>query len=454
MSGLTLTSLGGAGTVTGSKHLLQSAGTSVLVDCGMFQGQKHLREENWRPLPIDAASVDAVVLTHAHLDHTGYLPRLVRDGFRGPVFCTEGTRDVAEIILRDSAHLQERDAEHANRVGSSRHRPALPLYDADDVEAALALFRPRPLHSRIELVDGAAATFHDAGHILGAATVTVDWRERAVAFTGDLGRYDDPLMYDPEPIPGADFLVTESTYGDRLRPDTDPAAELERIVTTTVARGGTVVIPAFAVGRSQLILYHLWQLRRTGRLPDVPVYLDSPMSIAAGELLTRHPDAHRLTPAQTAELLAVATCTPDAEQSKLISADRSPKIVLSASGMASGGRILHHLAAFAPDPRNTVVLAGYQSVGTRGRSLADGAEYLKIFGEWVPVRAQVEDLHMFSAHADAGELIRWMRGMGRAPKQSFVVHGEPQSAESLRAHMRRELGWTTTVSVRNRVYAL
>ncbi len=454
MAGLTLTSLGGAGTVTGSKHLLQSDGQSLLVDCGLFQGIKNLREANWRPLPVNAHSIDAVVLTHAHLDHTGYLPRLVRDGFAGRIHCTPATRDVAEIILRDSAHLQERDADYANQKQTTKHRPALPLYDTDDVEATLPRFVTHPPHEPFSPLPGVEVVFRGAGHILGAATATVDWAGRTVAFSGDLGRYDDPLMFDPEPIPRADVLVCESTYGDRLRDPAPPLEALTRIVTDTVGRGGTVLIPAFAVGRTQMLLYYLWQLRRAGAIPAVPVYVDSPMAINAGELLRRYPAEHKLDPGLTDEMFGIATYTRDAESSKALSADTSPKVILSASGMATGGRILHHLAAFAADPRTTIVLAGYQSVGTRGRSLAEGARFLKLYGEWVPINATVEDLHMFSAHADGDELIRWMSGFEEPPGKAFLVHGEPQAAESLRQRMDRELGWAARVSVANQVYAL
>lgn len=454
MAGLTLTSLGGAGTVTGSKHLLQSGGRTLMVDCGLFQGIKNLREANWRPLPIPADSVDAVVLTHAHLDHTGYLPRLVRDGFAGTVYCTPATRAVAEIILRDSAHIQERDADFLNKRKATKHQPALPLYTGDDVTATLARFQTCPPHTPFTPLPGVEVTFRGAGHILGAATVTVAWAGKTVAFTGDLGRYDDPLMFDPEPIEAADVLVTESTYGDRARDQASPLEAVQRVVTEGIARGGTVLIPAFAVGRTQMILYYLWQLRRAGAAPDVPIYVDSPMAINAGELLRSFPDEHKLDPALTDEMFAIAKYTRDPEESKAISADRSSKIVLSASGMATGGRVLHHLAAFAADPRTTIVLAGYQSVGTRGRSLADGARFLRLYGEWVPVNAHVEDLHMFSAHADCDELIRWMRGFTHGPSHSFIVHGEPQAAESLRMRMRREFDWDATVSVPNRVYSL
>ncbi len=454
MGGLTLTSLGGAGTVTGSKHLLQLDGQSLLVDCGLFQGIKNLREANWRKLPIDACDIDAVVLTHAHLDHCGYLPRLVLDGFSGSIHATQATRDVADIILRDSAYLQDRDADFLNRHGGSSHHPALPLYTGTDVDATMPRFQTHRLNKEFEPLPGVTVTFRDAGHILGAATVTVEWGGRTVAFTGDLGRYDDPLMFDPVPISHADILVTESTYGDRSRNSSSPEEALGRIVNETVGRGGTVVIPAFAVGRTQTILYHLWRLRQARAIPAVPVFIDSPMAIKAGEVFRRHNDGHRLTTAQTAEMFGIAQFAPDVEASKRISRSRSPKIVLSASGMATGGRILHHLAAFGPDPRNSIVLAGYQSVGTRGRALADGAGELKIYGEWVPIKARVENLHMFSAHADADELIGWMRGFATPPRMSYLVHGEPQAAASLRARMDHDLGWRATVAAQNQIYSL
>ncbi|EGD55266.1 MBL fold metallo-hydrolase RNA specificity domain-containing protein [Gordonia neofelifaecis] len=454
MSTLSFTSLGAAGTVTGSKHLLERDGRMILIDCGLFQGIKNLREANWRPLPVDAEALDAVIVTHAHLDHTGYLPRLVREGFRGPIYSTPATRDVADIILRDSAHLQEREAALANKHRSSRHSPARPLYDVNDVEQTMAQFHTRATGKSFSPAREVRALFRGAGHILGAATVEVEWGGVTVAFSGDLGRYDDPLMFDPEPIPAADYLVCESTYGDRLRDDSDPADELLRVITETAGRGGTVVIPAFAVGRTQMILYYLWTLRRDGRLPEIPVYVDSPMAINAGELMRTHPAAHRLDSSQTHDMFAIAEYVRDPERSKQISADRSPKVILSASGMATGGRVLHHLAAFAGGAQHTIVLVGYQAVGTRGRSLADGARYLKLYGEWIPVRARVEDLHMLSAHADADELVRWMRGFDTAPRRTFLVHGEPNAIESMRHRLDHDLGWRTGVPNQNQTFDL
>ena len=446
MDSVTLRSLGAASTVTGSKHLLESGGRRILVDCGLFQGVKNLRELNWETLPVEPASIDAVIVTHAHLDHTGYLPRLVRNGFRGPIYATAATRAVAQIILRDSAYLQEKDAAFLNKHKASKHHPALPLYDQQDAERALELFRAQPFGAPFEIPDtGATVTFRRAGHILGASTVEVDWQGRRVVFTGDLGRYDDPIMFDPDPVTAADYLVMESTYGDRVHEKTDALEKLRQVVDETVKRGGTVVVPAFAVGRAQTLLYYLWQLREAGRLPDVPVYLDSPMAIHASELLGAYPDDHRLPPEVYDGMRAMANYSPDSEQSRKISESTEPKIIISASGMATGGRILHHLKAFAPDARNTIMITGYQVPGTRGASIAAGERFVRIYGEWVPIRAQVANLAMLSAHADADELIRWARGFTAAPKEVFVVHGEPGPADALRRRLDREFGWRATV---------
>lgn len=452
---LTLSSLGAAGTVTGSKHLLEAGGRRILLDCGMFQGVKNLRELNWAPLAVDPSSIDAVIVSHAHLDHTGYLPRLVRDGFSGPIVSTAATGAVAEIILRDSAYLQERDAAFLNKHKASKHHPALPLYDSDDARRTLELFETHPFGEEVSLSDdGPVVRFRRAGHILGAATVEVQWHGRRIVFTGDLGRYDDPVMFDPEPVPAADYLLMESTYGDRLRDCSDPAEKLAEIVDTTVKRGGTVVVPAFAVGRAQTLLYYLWQLREAGRLPDVPVYLDSPMAINASELLGTYRDDHRLPAGVYEGMCAMANYTRDAEQSMKISASTEPKIVISASGMATGGRILHHLKAFAPDPRNTIMVTGCQVPGTRGAAIAAGERYVRIYGEWVPINAQVANLAMLSAHADADELIRWASGFQQSPKQVFVVHGEPQPADTLRSRLGREFGWEATVPRPNQLFSL
>lgn len=451
---LTLTSLGGAGTVTGSKHLLEHDGRRILVDCGLFQGLKNLREQNWSPLPVQASSIDAVVLTHAHLDHTGYLPRLVNEGFRGPIISTAGTRDVADLILNDSARLLEQDADFLNRKHATKHHPALPLYGVQDAEHALKLFQAKPFHQPFQVAGDATVTFRRAGHILGAATVDIAWGGRRIVFSGDLGRYDDPVMRDPENISEADYVVVESTYGNRVHDVADPAEMLAQLVDRTAQRGGTIVIPAFAVGRTQLLLYYLWKLRSEDRLPDLPIYLDSPMAISASELLHRHREDHRLPPEVCDAVCDVATYTRDTEASKRISANHFPKIVVSASGMATGGRVLHHLAAFAPDPRNAILFTGFQAAGTRGRAMVEGARDIKIHGKWVHVRAEVQDLPTLSAHADSTELIRWLSTVKESPRRVFIVHGEPQASEMFRSTIDQALGWDAVVPRQNQVFEL
>lgn len=451
---LTLTSLGGAGTVTGSKHLLTHGSTHVMVDCGLFQGLKNLRELNWERLRIDPRDIDAVVLTHAHLDHCGYLPKLVQDGFAGKIHATPATRDVAELILRDSAHLQEKDADFANRHGFSKHAPARPLYGVREAERALSAFAPVRLHHSSPLPGGATLLLRRAGHILGAATAQIDIGGQRVVFSGDLGRYDDAVMHDPEPIPKADHVVIESTYGNRQHEKADPVQALGRVIERTVQRGGTVVIPAFAVGRAQSLIHHLWLLRQAGRLSNVPVYLDSPMAGSATQLLHAHAADHKLTARDYEAACAAVTYVRDVEESMALSANRYPKVIISASGMATGGRVLHHIVAFAPDHRNTLLFSGFQAAGTRGRKLLDGAREVKIHGQWVLVRSEVAELPMLSAHADSNELLRWLSGFQRPPKRVFIVHGEPDASEALRERIGRELGWRATVPLQNEKYEL
>jgi metallo-beta-lactamase family protein len=451
---LTLTSLGGAGTVTGSKHLLTHDGKRILIDCGLFQGLKNLRELNWAPLPVKPSSIEAVVLTHAHLDHSGYLPKLVRDGFRGNIFATDATRDVAELILKDSGHLQEKDAEYANRKGFSKHKPALPLYGVHDAERALERFSSVPFGKPLQLPGGAVLTFRYAGHILGAATVDIDWGGKRIVFSGDLGRYGDPVMPDPEPVPEADYIVIESTYGDRIHEPSDSTTLLRSVIERTVQRGGTVVIPAFAVGRAQSLLYHLWKLRSAGRLSTLPIYLDSPMAISATDLLHAHRDDHRLSPEDCDTICGIATYTRDVEASKAITASPYPKVVISASGMATGGRVLHHLKAFAHDRKNTILFSGFQAAGTRGRAMLQGAREIKIHGEWIPVLAEVANLPALSAHADSDELMRWLSGFRHAPARTFIVHGEAEAAEALRVRIDKDLGWNAAVPRQDQAFDL
>ena len=442
---VSLSFLGAAGTVTGSKFLVDTGRHRVLVDCGLFQGFKQLRERNWAPFPLRPSQIDAVVLTHAHLDHSGYLPALVRDGFAGPIISTHATLKLCELLLPDSAHLMEGDARYANKKGFSKHKPALPLYTQPDAIRALDAFRPRGFHEPVAVVENCSATFRPAGHILGAASVELDCAGTRIVFSGDLGRYGDATMVDPEPVAHADYLVVESTYGNRRHDPTSPGEALEDVVGRTARRGGTVIIPAFAVGRAQSLLYHLSQLRKNGRLADVPVFLDSPMAVNASTIFCDHLGEHRLTAEQCREACGIATYVRETEASKQLSQDAMPKIIISASGMATGGRVLHHLKRFAPDRRNTILLAGFQAGGTRGAALKAGAKELKIHGEYVPVRAEVASLDMFSAHADRDELLKWLGGFEGPPKMTFVVHGEPAASDEFRHCIAEKLGWNARV---------
>lgn len=441
-----LSFLGGAGTVTGSKYLVEDGRQRLLVDCGLFQGFKKLRERNWDEFPIDPQSIDAILLTHAHLDHSGYLPRLIKQGFRRKAHCSGATLEYCKILLPDSGYLQEKDAEYANRHKTSRHKPALPLYTADEAERSLEFLSPLEFDRRHEVGANASAIFRRAGHILGAATIQLDWAGRTIVFSGDLGRYDDPIMRDPAVVDHADYLLVESTYGNRLHEKGDPAKLLDEIVSRTTGRGGTVVIPAFAVGRTQSILFHLHQLKLRGRLANVPVFVDSPMAVNASDMFCAHLDDHKLTAQQCADFCGIAKYVRDVEQSKALNQDRTPKIIISASGMATGGRVLHHIKHLAPDTRNTILFAGFQAAGSRGAQMIAGLKNVKIHGQFVPVRAEVRSLDMLSAHADADEIIRWLRGFSKAPKTTFITHGEPMASEALRIRIQRELGWPCVVA--------
>jgi metallo-beta-lactamase family protein len=443
---LTLSFLGAAGTVTGSRHLLALDSERILVDCGLFQGLKQLRLRNWAPFPVPPGSLASVVLTHAHLDHTGYLPALVRDRFGGPIHCSEATDDLCRLLLPDSGHLQEQDAEFANRHGFSKHKPAMPLYGVADAERALTQFSSVAFEQERVVAGGARIRLRHAGHILGAAIVEVAWGGKCVVFSGDLGRYGDPILPDPAAIEAADYLVVESTYGDRAHKPVDPRAILEEVIEQTAARGGTIIIPAFAVGRAQTLLFHLERLKASGRLQNLRVYLDSPMAIDASDLLCRHAGDHKLSAAQCRALCAVAHYVRSADESKALTADPMPKIIVSASGMATGGRVLHHLKRYAPDPRNTIIFAGYQAAGTRGAAMLAGAESIKIHGAYVPLRAEIVNLSMLSAHADAGEILRWLKGFKQPPRMTFIVHGEPTAADVLRRRIQEELGWPCKVA--------
>lgn len=441
---LTLSFLGATGTVTGSKHLLDDGRVQVLLDCGLFQGYKQLRLRNWQTMPLPVQALDAVVLTHAHVDHSGYLPVLARAGYRGAVYCTPATAALCEILLPDAAHLQELDASYANRHGFSRHHPALPLYTADDARRALELLQPVEFGERFKLPGGLHATFTRAGHILGAACVTVEAGGRTVLFSGDLGRDDDVIMEPPERRPAADVVVMEATYGDRLHDPGDPAEALGAAIQRTVARGGVVVIPAFSVGRTQALLVLIHRLRLAGRIPAVPVVVDSPMATSVTGLYRRHAGDHHLDPATLHGAFDGVEYTRDVAASRAIDERGGPCVVIAASGMATGGRVVHHLKRFAPAPENLILLAGFQAGGTRGAALAAGATTIKIHGEHVPVRAEVARLDCLSAHADQRELIAWL-GAGPRPRQIFLVHGEPDGLDALRLAIHEQLGWDATV---------
>jgi metallo-beta-lactamase family protein len=441
----TLSFLGGAGTVTGSRFLLQAGGRRVLVDCGLFQGYKQLRLRNWARLGVDPGAIDAVVLTHAHIDHCGYLPVLIRNGFGGRVHCSAATRDLCAILLPDSGFVQERDAEFANRHCFSRHHPAQPLYTEREAEAAMARFRPLDYGAAREVAPGIEASLEPAGHILGSAIVRLRHAGGSVVFSGDLGRPHGPLMPAPTAVRDADHLVLESTYGGRRHPAVDPAHAIAEIVQRTAARGGTVLVPAFAVGRAQLLMYYLHRLKRAQQIPDLPVYLDSPMAIDASGIFCNHPHEHRLSAAQATEMCRVARYVRDVEASKAIDRGSAPAVVISASGMATGGRVLHHLKRFAPDARATILFAGYQAGGTRGAAMLHGAGEIKIHGEYYPVRAEIQNLDMLSAHADEAEIMGWLRHLEAAPRETFLIHGEPDASDALRRRIEESLGWRCAV---------
>jgi metallo-beta-lactamase family protein len=440
-----LSFFGATQTVTGSRYLLASDSGQVLVDCGLFQGYKHLRLRNWARLPFDPAALDAVLLTHAHLDHSGYLPLLVKQGFKGPIYATRASIDLCGILLPDSGHLQEEQAEFANRHGFSKHSPALPLYTERDSQECLKRFRPIALAAVFEPAPRMRVQFSRGGHLPGAASIRVESDGASILFSGDIGRPTDPLMRAPQaPLP-ADYVVVESTYGDRQHPAVDPQAELGDVIRRTCERRGIVVIPTFAVGRAQLLLLLIARLKAAKAIPDVPVYLDSPMAIDATQLLTQHAAEHRLSGAEAAAVGRTARLVHTAAESKSLDLIREPAIILAASGMATGGRVVHHLKVFVTDARNTILFSGFQAGGTRGATLVAGVRELRMHGETFPVRAEVCQLQAASAHADADEVIAWLRQLPRAPRHVFVTHGEPSASDTLRQRLQSELGWAASV---------
>jgi len=443
---VTITFLGGAGTVTGSKYLVQHDDKRLLVDCGLFQGYKQLRLRNWAPLPVPPDQIHAVLLTHAHLDHSGYLPLLAREGFAGHVYATPGTRDLCRILWPDSGHIQEEDAAFANRHGFSKHAPALPLYTQQDALDALPLIKTVEFDKIITPLPGWKATFSPAGHILGASSILLQVAGRRILFSGDLGRPDDLVMSPPDDAPQADTVLIESTYGDRIHPKEDILAELAPALQRVAKRGGVAVVPVFAVGRAQALLHAIHLLKMKGELPtSLPVFLDSPMAVHTTHLFKNHPGEHRLSRQDTHALTRSATMVNSTDESKALASRHGPMVILSASGMATGGRVLHHLEHYAGNHRNMIILTGYQAPGTRGATLASGARTVRLHGRDVEVEAEVVQLESASAHADANQLMAWLRTLPQSPDQVYVVHGEAGRADTLRARIKHELGWRAVV---------
>lgn len=437
--------LGAAGTVTGSRQLVEAGGHRLLVDCGLFQGYKPLRLRNWAPFPVPPASVDAVVLTHAHLDHSGYLPRLVHDGFAGKVWCAPGTAALCGILLPDSASLLEEEAEYANRKGSSKHHPALPLYTREQANACLRRLHEVPFEHDFEPVPGVVARFRRQGHILGAASVRLEHRGGRLLFSGDVGRADDLLMRAPEPPMAADWIVCESTYGDRRHPRDDLVTQLGAVLRRVFARGGVAIFPAFAVGRAQMLAQAITRLQEAGEVPPAPLYLNSPMAADVSALLADYPDQHRITPPELGRMRRHVRIVNSVEESKALNRRHGPMAIIAGSGMVTGGRVLHHLIAFARDHRNAVVLCGFQAGGTRGAALVRGERSLRIYGQDVAIAAEVVALDSASAHADADGLVAWLRDSPSPPARVFVTHGELEAADALRRRVEHELDWDAHV---------
>jgi metallo-beta-lactamase family protein len=461
MVSVSLRFLGAAGTVTGSRFLVGHGPGRTLVDCGLFQGPRALRQRNWDPFPVDLREIDRIVLTHAHIDHSGFLPRLVQQGYDGPVWASPATCDLLALTLPDAGHLQEEEARWRNRKGLTRHRPALPLFTEAAARASLDRLRPVPYDQVLDLDGSASLRLLRAGHILGSSLVEFRWPEpgpqSTLLFSGDLGRPGQPILKDPAPVRSAGVLVLESTYGDRTHPDANPEDELQRLIHRTVERRGILLIPSFAIGRTHLLLYMLSDLQRAGSIPVLPLYIDSPMAISAVPLYCRHIEEHDLTmraltaeecPLRPGNLRMMRTV----EQSKSLNDLEGPAIIISASGMATGGRIVHHLRRRLGDARNTVLFVGYQAQGTRGRYLQEGAGRIRIYGEELDVRARIETLSGLSAHADAGEILGWLERFDYAPRMTYLVHGEPDSSRALGSLIRERLGWSVSVAEEDRVF--
>lgn len=447
MGKMELTFLGAADTVTGSRTLVRDGAARILVDCGIFQGAKAIRARNRQPFPVDPSSIDSIVLTHAHLDHSGFVPALVRAGFEGEVLCSPGTAALCEVLWPDAGHLQEEEARFRNKTGTTRHHPARPLYTAAEASRALRRLRVVDYGERFEAAPGLEAMLTPVGHIVGAASVHVEGRRGSVAFSGDVGRPNDPVLHAPRPLPAADVVVVESTYGGRRHAESDPEDELGAIVRRTAERGGVLLVPSFAVGRTQTVLHLLARLKQRGAIPDLPVFLNSPMAIDATELFCKHSSEHRLTEDECRAMCHVAKVTRSVSESKALNSRKGPMVIVSASGMATGGRILHHLVSFVGDGRNTVLFVGYQAAGTRGEAMVQGARDIKIHGAYHSIGAEIARIDSLSAHADGDEILAWLRHTPKAPKRAFVNHGEPSGQEALRLGLQDGLGWPAEVAL-------
>jgi len=459
----TLSFWGAAGTVTGSKYLIETDRAGVLIDCGLFQGGHELRDRNWQEPPFDAASLKAIIITHAHIDHTGYLPRVVRHGFRGPIYCSRGTSDLLKILLPDSARLQEEEADYRNRHKLTKHLPALPLYTEQDAKQTLELIQVVENNGQaINVANGITAQFRIAGHILGSSHVLIKLEESGaqILFSGDLGKYDQPIIRDPVAPPACDYLLIESTYGDRLHDTEQPKDALERIIKNAAARNSVVLIPAFAVGRAQEIVYLIRELEDENKIPVVPVIVDSPMAAAATQAYAARTEeqdedyALALKRSPTPLRTHSMTTATSREDSKRLNSAQGARVIISASGMMNGGRVLHHALRILPDENASVVFVGYQAVGTLGRRVADGEKEVKVLGQWIPVRCAIEKIGGYSAHADWKEVIRWLEAMPSAPKRVFVIHGEPEAAEAMGRHIRDRFGWQVEVPTYGERFAL
>lgn len=433
--------LGATGTVTGSKYLIEHNSKKILIDCGLFQGPKRLRLRNWEDLPININTIDSVILTHAHIDHSGYIPRLVKSGFRGKIYCTPPTRDLCKILLPDCGYLQEEEARYANKRRYSKHKPALPLFTFEEARTSLEYFRPVEYKKKFELGDGLSFEFRNAGHILGSASVTISDGAKSITFSGDIGREEDPVLYPSEVPDKSDYIVMESTYGNRMHSKSEAIDELEGVINETYNRGGVIIVPAFAVGRSQMLLRYISVLLKEKRIPNLPIYLNSPMATNVTDVYCDHRNNHKLNPDECAEMCNIATYVNTADESKRLNLRKEPMLIISASGMATGGRVIHHIKAFGSGAKNTLLFTGFQAGGTRGEKIVSGAETVRIHGQDISIRAQVVNLNSLSAHADQSELLRWAKKFSNKPTKVFVTHGEANSSSEFKKKLEEDLGW-------------